>query len=242
MANKSMRMALLAGAVASGLAAVVQAADPAPATPAPAVAPATPPPVELVSGASPVMLASMCAGCHGTNGASVGPSAPIIAKSEKGVFVDTMKGYKSGEIFSTVMGRIAKGYSDEEIEQMAVYFNGQKFVPAKQSVNEGLVKTGAKLHDKYCEKCHSEGGKPIVGTKKKAKGGKEEEEEDDDEGGEDYYLLAGQWTPYLKYTLSDFRDERRPMPKKMGKQLSKLIEKEGDKGLDALWAYYASQQ
>jgi sulfide dehydrogenase cytochrome subunit len=184
------------------------------------------------------MLASMCAGCHGTNGASVGPSAPIIAKSDKGVFVETMKGYKSGEIFSTVMGRIAKGYSDEEIEQMAVFFNEQKFVPAKQSFDEGLVKTGAKLHDKYCEKCHSEGGKPVVGTKKE-KGGKDE---DEDEGGEDYYLMAGQWTPYLKFTMSDFREERRPMPKKMGKQLAKLIEKDGDKGLDALWAYYASQQ
>ncbi len=32
------------------------------------------------------------------------------------------------------------------------------------------------------------------------------------------------------------------MPKKMKKKLDKLIEKEGDKGLDALCAFYASQQ
>ena len=37
-------------------------------------------------------------------------------------------------------------------------------------------------------------------------------------------------------------EERREMPKKMKKKLDKLVEKEGDKGLDALWAYYASEK
>jgi hypothetical protein len=32
------------------------------------------------------------------------------------------------------------------------------------------------------------------------------------------------------------------MPKKMKNKLDKLIEKEGDKGLEALWAFYASEQ
>ena len=60
--------------------------------------------------------------------------------------------------------------------------------------------------------------------------------------GEEYYILAGQWTPYLKNAIADFQEERREMPKKMKKKLNKMIEKEGDAGLDALWAYYASEQ
>ena len=211
MAKKTMKLALLASAVSLGISCGALAADP----PAP----------ELMSGASARMLSETCAGCHGTDGASVGPASPTIALMEKEAFVETMKGFQSGEIYSTVMGRIAKGYTEEEIGLMADFYAGQKFVAAKQEFDEGLVKTGEKLHDKYCEKCHAEGGKPIRG------------EED-----EEYYILAGQWTPYLRYAMSDFREDRREMPKKMGKQLEKLIEKEGDKGLDALFAFYASQQ
>ena len=206
MANKSSKLALLASAVSLVLSSAALAAD----------AP------ELMSGASARMLSETCAGCHGTDGASVGPASPTIGGMNGEYFVELMKGFKNDEVYGTIMNRIAKAYSDEEIALMGAFFAGQKFVPAKQEFDESMVKDGQKHHDKYCEKCHSEGGVVL------------EEEE--------YYILAGQWTPYLQNALSDFREERREMPKKMKKQLDKLIEKEGDKGLDALWAFYASQQ
>ena len=209
MAKKSMKLALLAGVTAFGASSALFAAD-------------APPAPELISGASARMLSETCAGCHGTDGASVGPAAPSIGGMNGEYFVEVMKGFKNDEIYGTIMNRIAKAYSDEEIALMGTFFAGQKFMAAKQSFDEGMVKDGGKMHDKYCEKCHSEGGKVL------------EEEE--------YYILAGQWTPYLKNAMSDFKEERREMPKKMKKQLEKLLEKEGDKGLDALWAYYASQQ
>ena len=206
MAKKSMKLALLASAVSLGLSSAVFAAD----------AP------ELVSGASARMLSETCAGCHGTDGASGGPAIPSLASMNGEYFVELMQGYKADEVYGTIMNRVAKGYSEEEIALMATFFAGKKFVPAKQEFDEGAVRTGQKLHDKYCEKCHSEGGKIL---------------ED-----EEYYILAGQWTPYLKNAIADFMEERREMPKKMKKKLDKLIEKEGDKGLNALWAYYASEQ
>ena len=206
MANKSSKLALLASAVSLVLSSAALAAD----------AP------ELMSGASARMLSETCAGCHGTDGASVGPASPTIGGMNGEYFVELMKGFKNDEVYGTIMNRIAKAYSDEEIALMGAFFAGQKFVPAKQEFDESMVKDGQKHHDKYCEKCHSEGGVVL------------EEEE--------YYILAGQWTPYLQNALSDFREERREMPKKMKKKLDKLIEKEGDKGLDALWAFYASQQ
>jgi sulfide dehydrogenase cytochrome subunit len=168
------------------------------------------------------MLSETCAGCHGTDGASGGPAIPSIGGMNAEYFTEVMTGYQSGEIYSTIMGRIAKGYTEAEIGLMAGFFAGQEFVAAKQDSDEAMAKAGAKLHDKYCEKCHAEGGKVL---------------ED-----EEYYILAGQWTPYLENAMSDFREDRRPMPKKMKSQLGKLIDKEGDKGLEALWAYYASQQ
>jgi sulfide dehydrogenase cytochrome subunit len=170
------------------------------------------------------MLSNTCNGCHGANGNSVGPASPSIAQMEKTAFVETMKAMQSDEMYTTIMGRIAKGYTDEEIELMAGHFAAQTFVPAKQEFDAAAAKKGAKLHDKYCEKCHEDGGKPVKGEDA------------------EYSLLAGQWTPYLHNALTDFREGRREMPKKMKKKLDKLIEKEGDKGLAALNAFYASEQ
>ncbi len=177
--------------------------------------------VPTMTGASADMLANTCNGCHGPEGASVGPASPTIAGISKDYFIETMQGFASGEIPSTIMGRIAKGYNEAELEAMAEHFAKMKFVPAKQASDAKLAKKGAKLHDKYCEKCHAEGGSSA----------------EDDSG-----ILAGQWAPYLEMTLSDYLKGDRTATKKMAKKLKKLHSKEGDAGIKALIAYYASQK
>ncbi len=204
MQNK-LTKALLTAGLAFGVASATTAAD----------APA------LQMGASASMLANTCAGCHGTDGVSQGPAAPTISGFSKDYFVETMKGFAEGTIDSTVMGRMAQGYTDEEIGLIADFYVAKPYVKAKQSFDEAQVDTGAKLHDKYCEKCHADGGTS----------------RDDDSG-----LLAGQWTPYLNWTLQDYQAGNREITKKMKKKLSKLVEKEGDAGIAALLSYYASQQ
>ena len=176
---------------------------------------------EGMTGASSSMLANTCAGCHGTNGVSSGPATPTISGLSKDYFKEMMEEYASGEYPSTIMGRIAKGYSEEEIAQMADHFAGLPFVAAKQDFDKAVVDKGAKLHDKYCEKCHAEGGTSA----------------EDDAG-----VLAGQWLLYTKWSLSDFVAGHRTAPKKMEKKLSAMMEKEGKDGLHALISYYASQQ
>jgi sulfide dehydrogenase cytochrome subunit len=198
MAKLTMKLALVGGAFALGLSSGAMA-----------------------GGATAKMLADTCAGCHGTNGNSVGPASPSIAAMDPVVFVDTMLAFQSGDTYSTIMGRIAKGYTEEELEQMGEFFHKQEFKPATQVFDEAMVADGAKLHDKYCEKCHIEGGKPVP-----------------DE--EDYYILAGQWTPYLEYAMSDFQEDRRILPKKMGKKLDAMLEDQGEDSLKALYAFYAA--
>jgi cytochrome subunit of sulfide dehydrogenase len=166
------------------------------------------------------MIADTCSGCHGFNGVSAGPAIPSIAGLSKPYFVDAMMEYKSDKRASTIMGRIAKGYSDEEIEAMATEFSKMRFLSAKQEVDAKKAKRGAKLHDKYCEKCHAEGGSLA----------------DDDAG-----LLAGQWKPFLQYTLEDFRAKKRKMPKKMAKKMKRLIKKKGEGALGDLIEFYASK-
>ncbi len=101
---------------------------------------------------------------------------------------------------------------------MAGYFSKQTFSPADQASDPALAKKGAKLHDKYCEKCHAEGGASA----------------EDDAG-----ILAGQWTPYLTYTLTDYHAGTREMTKKMKKKMNKMREQKGDESITHLLNYYA---
>ena len=169
--------------------------------------------------ASAKMLADTCAGCHGTDGASKGPASPSIAGISAAYFEEIMKGFAAGSVPSTIMGRIAKGYSEDEIKAMAKHFSGLKFAAASQKVNAEQAQEGAKLHDKYCEKCHANGGTSA----------------EDDAG-----ILRGQWAPYVKWSLADYTSGKREPTKKMKAQLEKLMEKEGDKGIEALLQFYAS--
>ena len=111
-------------------AAATATAEPAPAAQAAEAKAAEP---KLMTGASAAMLANTCAGCHGTDGASVGP-APTIAGLEEEYFVDVMQQYKSGDRWSTIRDRIAKGYTDEEIEAIARYYGRMPFPRRTQTV------------------------------------------------------------------------------------------------------------
>lgn len=201
MAKQSLKMAVAAGALALGLSSGASADD-------------------IATGK---MLVDTCAGCHGTNGNSVGPASPSIAGMDPLVFVDMMIAFQEGDTYSTIMGRIARGYTEDELVQMGEYLKEQAFQPAKQDYDQSLVADGEQYHERFCDNCHEEGGKALADA-------------------EDYIILAGQWTPYLRYAMEDFRAERRMLPKKMGRKLEQMIEENGEASLDALYAYYASQQ
>ena len=64
------------------------------------------------------MLADTCAGCHGTDGRSPGPIPPLYGMSASHI-ASVMRAFRDGSRRSTIMGRIAQGYSDAEIERMA---------------------------------------------------------------------------------------------------------------------------
>ena len=76
--------------------------------------------------ATPAMLANACSGCHGTLGVSVGQSIPSLAGQSKSTLVDAMQDFKSGARPATVMGRIARGYGDDEISAIADFYAGVK--------------------------------------------------------------------------------------------------------------------
>ena len=170
-----------------------------------------------------VMLSYTCAGCHGTDGVSTGPAIPSIAGMAEDTFTDAMVAYKDkeGGKNGTIMDRIAAGYSDEDIAAMAGFFAKQKFVAAKQDFDAAKAEAGKKIHEKQCKKCHEDGGtKDIDGSS----------------------ILAGQWKPYIHYTLVDVLSGDREVGKKMAKKVKAAHADGGDDAIAALVEYYASQQ
>jgi len=72
------------------------------------------------------MIAQSCAGCHGTQGRLMGDAAfmPLAGMSEAS-FEKAMLDFKSGARPSTLMGPIARAFSEAEIRAMAAYYAKQ---------------------------------------------------------------------------------------------------------------------
>ena len=101
--------------------------------------------------ASPAMLGNACAPCHGTDGKSPG-AIPALAGKSAAYITQRMLEFKAGSRESTVMNRIAKGYTDDEIAAVA-----QHFAALGQTVVAGGT-TPSALAD-ACAACHGTDGK-----------------------------------------------------------------------------------
>lgn len=73
----------------------------------------------------PAMLANPCAGCHGPNSASSEP-IPTLKGLPGSYIISAMQAFKTDKRKGTVMNRIAKGYTDEEITLMASHFEADR--------------------------------------------------------------------------------------------------------------------
>lgn len=162
-------------------------------------------------------LARSCNTCHGMNGVSVGPSMPSIGGLSETYLKNIMLQWKSGERYSATMGRHFKGYSDEELANLAIYFSKLPWTPVVQKADAAVLAKGKEASDR-CETCHGATGS-----------------EPDDV---DIPVLNGQWAQYLELELLKYRTEAVKMPhKKMRKNALKL----GEADVSATAHFYAAQ-
>lgn len=68
--------------------------------------------------ADPQLLTLSCSGCHGPGGHSPGAIPSLSGRSAEAL-AELMRGFRDGKRPATVMDRIAKGYSDAEIDAVA---------------------------------------------------------------------------------------------------------------------------
>ena len=194
---------------------------------------------------SVAMLTNTCVACHGTNGNSAGPAIPSLASLSANYVLAAMLSYKfegdpdgleavveklektgayedlevAHPRYNTIMTRIAKGYTVDEILLMSSVFADQEVIRPKQDHDAQKAALGKRLHKTFCDKCHEDEGRLT----------------EDDTG-----MLAGQWMPYLHAALEDYYAGRRGMPKKMKTKLRDLKEEHGMEGVEALIHYYGS--
>src|SRR5256885_14332988 len=70
-------------------------------------------------------LAATCANCHGPDGRSATKEVVALAGLPKEHIVSQMKAFKEGTRPATIMHQLAKGYTDQQIEQLGEYFSRQ---------------------------------------------------------------------------------------------------------------------
>lgn len=169
----------------------------------------------LAAPPTPAMLSNACGGCHGTNGQSAGPSMPSLAGQSKQAIVEAMKGFKSGERPATVMGRLAKGYTDSDFEAMGDFFSKQKLFATRQVLDPAKVARGQELHDRNCARCHVENGKEIKDNSP---------------------VIASQWLRYLEIQMDDYQSGKRKMFDRKAEKMKPLTRED----LDAIAHFYAS--
>ena len=172
-----------------------------------------------------------CNGCHGDDGVSQWSDVPTIAGVPEYVHADALfffrdnerpcseTEFKQGDTSrpATTMCDVVADLSDEMLEELAIYYFELPYVAAQQEFDAGLAAAGQAVHDKLCDKCHSEGGS-----------------NPDDEAG----ILAGQWMGYLENTFAEYASGAREQDKKMKETMDPL----SDADVTALIHYYASQQ
>jgi cytochrome c553 len=78
-----------------------------------------------VASAEPPAGAASCSGCHPSSSGVSSPVARIVGV-DRAAIVRAMQDFRSGQRAGTVMDRIAKGFTDEEIQAIAAWYATQR--------------------------------------------------------------------------------------------------------------------
>ena len=133
---------------------------------------------------------AVCASCHGVNGASVIPTQPILAGQHLEYLSVQTRLYRDGGRENAVMGAMAKGLSDEDIQNIAAFLSAQAPVIAGAGDME-LARSAEALYRggdlargvPACSACHGPAGAGIP---------------------PDYPRLSGQHAEYVDATLREY--------------------------------------
>jgi cytochrome c553 len=160
------------GSGSSGPAASAGTAESAatPAVPPPAAATATTTPAQTFpfgkgTAAAGATKAAVCTACHGPNGNSTNPEWPKLAGQSAVYIAEQLRLFRSGARDNPIMKPLAANLSDQDISDLAVYYEAQTPVgleadPSYWKAGQALYMRGDKARDiPACVACHGPGGR-----------------------------------------------------------------------------------
>lgn len=163
------------------------------------------------------VLARTCNNCHGVGGASAGTSMPSIGGLPREYLKRVMKQWKYDERNAVTMGRIVKGFSDDEIDALAEHFAAQPWSPAPQKAAPETLTKGLATVRANCADCHGKAGSdPDVDAPK----------------------LNGQWSKYMEIEIEKYKSPHFNMPHR---KMKKAIGESSPADADAAVRYYGVQ-
>ena len=123
-----------------------------------------------------------CANCHGEGGVAKTSDVPNLAGQHPAYLLEQIRKFGAGERKDQFMQGLIKVLNDEERAQIALYYASVKVPPSKADAAQ--VAHGKVMFDKLCARCHGPNAR----------------------GNELYPRLAGQQQPYLKKSITHYRD------------------------------------
>ena len=165
----------------------------------------------------------VCSACHGSDGNSVGPENPVLAGQHADYIAKQLSNFKSGARKNPVMTAMASTLSPQDINNLAVYFQGQKRKeraardPSLVALGQQIYRGGIAAHGiPACSSCHGPSGAGIPSQ---------------------YPRLAQQYPEYTLAQLQAFRSgERANDPNSMMRAIAARL---SDQELKALSEYIA---
>ena len=79
----------------------------------------------VLAASEPPPGAASCSGCHTSGAAAASPVSRLYGR-DAGDIMTAMTGFRDGSLPATVMNRIAKGFSDDELRAIAAWLAAQK--------------------------------------------------------------------------------------------------------------------
>ena len=145
----------------------------------------------LAQGGNPeraVKTVEICSACHGKDGNAVVPLTPSLASQPETFLVSQMILFREGLRVVPTMAAVFSKTSEQDLLDLAAYFNKQTLKPSAGARDAALYEKGAALSKRgSCGGCHLP----------------------DYRGREQIPRLAGQHEDYLVATMIAFRDSKR---------------------------------
>ena len=109
--------------------------------------------------------AAVCSACHGPNGNSTNADWPRLAGQSAVYIAEQLRLFRSGVRNNPVMKPLASSLSDQDIDDLAVYYEAQtpaglEADPSYWQAGESLYRRGDRAHDvPACVACHGPVGR-----------------------------------------------------------------------------------